>query len=93
MLRGLISFGASDDRQFISRFTEREPRSTGEGLMSQRNFTTKARRTLRKIPRSRHCEESTGMAYGHPEDRLRDEAIQTTGAWDSGLLRSARNDE
>jgi len=27
--------------------------------------------------RSRHCEEPTGPAFGRPDDRLRDEAIQS----------------
>ena len=38
-----------------------------------------------------HCEEPTGPCEARPDDRLRDEAIQSHGK-DSGLLRFARND-
>jgi hypothetical protein len=50
--------------------------------------------TRRRID-DRHCEEPTGPALlGRPDDRLRDEAIQTKSATAvSGLLRFARNDE
>ena len=39
----------------------------------------------------RHCEEPTGPREARPDDRLRDEAIQSR-ARGSGLLRFARND-
>jgi hypothetical protein len=40
----------------------------------------------------RHCEEPTGLAFGEPDDRLRDEAIQDV-ILGPGLLRFARNDQ
>src|SRR6476646_10102931 len=39
---------------------------------------------------SRHCEEPTNPAFGGPDDKLRDEAIQFVVF--PGLLRFARND-
>jgi hypothetical protein len=45
------------------------------------------------LPFSRHCEEPTGPAFGRPDDKLRDEAIQlSSGCQKAGLLRFARND-
>jgi len=42
----------------------------------------------------RHCEEPTGPREARPDDRLRDEAIQTCRSVEqSGLLRFARNDD
>jgi hypothetical protein len=37
----------------------------------------------------RHCEEPTGPAFGGPDDKLRDEAIQSCFARRDGLLRGA----
>jgi hypothetical protein len=38
-----------------------------------------AAKSIGSFPQSltRHCEEPTGLAYGKPDDRLRDEAIYT----------------
>src|SRR5205085_11180284 len=34
----------------------------------------------------RHCEEPPGLAFGEPDDRLRDEAIHSSFRGDNGLL-------
>jgi len=41
------------------------------------------------LSKMRHCEEPTGPAFGRPDDKLRDEAIQSDRVRCSGLLRGA----
>src|ERR1700729_3879511 len=43
------------------------------------------------VTSNRHCEEPPGPAFGGPDDKLRDEAIQCSKR-SPGLLRFARND-
>jgi hypothetical protein len=52
------------------------------------SFAIRKRRFREFTFETRHCEEPTGPAFGRPDDKLRDEAIQLVARFWIASLRS-----